>query len=378
VKAQNSVRERAREFALANVKPFAGSWEREKEFPTATMRAAVAEFGGLALPAKLGGKGAPLTALLEVLEEFAAVDIAFAIAFVVKCNVALVVSCSENCRLRDEVLPGLISGDHFGAFCLTEPQAGSDAAAITTTATREGDRYLINGTKAWVVNGASASRLAIFAKTDVADGTAGIALFLGDDRRAGLRRGVPYELMAGNLAEVGDLWFENYSIGTDEILFGPGDAFKAAMRALDAARIGIAAICNGALAGGLDSSLKYAARRRAFGSSVLEKQGVEWCFADHFTALEASRALTMRAAAAFCAGHADSVLSAHAKKFANLALSNGLSWAIRGMGAAGTLSSQGLARQFSSAQLLFDTDGTPEILNVIIGRELKLRALAAQ
>ena len=361
---------RARDFAKKNLDRHAEDWERDRAYPETVVREAMAEFGDLLIPTRLGGKGATTTTFFHVLEEFARKDIGFSIAFVVQCNLGLIVSMSENASLRDHYLPRLMNGTLLGAFCLTEPHAGSDAGAITTLATSNDDGYSINGTKSWIINAQHAEVVGIFAKTDADAGTKGIALFLADTAREGVSRSQPYELISGNVTHVGDVAFDHFQVRQDEMLFGPGAGFRAAMQALDAARIGIAAICNGALASGLDYALDYAGQREAFGSALLTKQGFQWCFADHLTQLEASRLLTFRAAAMLDRGEGTSVIGAHAKKFANHAVVDGLVWAMRSMGANGTRRSHPLARQLASAQLLFHTDGTPEILNLVIGRSL--------
>ncbi len=361
---------RAREFATEHVARHAERWERERHYPREAIRLASPDLGGMIVPRELGGKGASLTTFLRMIEELAKVDIAFALAFVVHGNVAFVISQSSNARLRDRLLPGLISGATIGAFCLTEPQAGSDAASITTLARTTADGYRLTGTKAWVTNAAAADVLAVFARTAADGGAKSIALFGIDANRDGIRRGAPYDLISGNLVQVGDIAFEQCVAAKDEVLFEPGNGFAAAMRALDAARLGVAAMCNGALASALAHSMDYARGRRMFGTTTMDKQGIQWAYADQVTELEASRALTFHAASLFQAGKGSPSVSAHAKKFANKTAAGGMSWAMRAMGAAGTDRRHPLARQFGSAQLLFNTDGTPEVMNVVIGREL--------
>lgn len=364
------VLEEARAFAAEEVAPHAEIWERAGTYPEATVRAAVAKFGSLLVPESMGGRGATATTFFHVLEEFGKIDIGFSIAFVVQCNFGLIVSMGANTALRDRFLPDLMTGGKLGAFCLTEPEVGSDAGSITTRAVETGEGWSISGKKSWIIGGAQAEVVGVFAKTDDRPGTSNIALFVAEAGKPGLKASEPYLLISGNATNVCDVELSDYVISKDEMMFGPGDGFKAAMRALDAARIGIASICNGALANGLDHALDYTARRQVFGSSVLDKQGVQWEFADHLTKLEAARLLTYRAAALLDAGKQPSIMGAHAKKFANHAVVEGLVWAMRSMGANGSRRSSPIARQLGAAQLLFQTDGTPEILNLVIGRSL--------
>jgi alkylation response protein AidB-like acyl-CoA dehydrogenase len=154
---------------------------------------------------------------------------------VVQSNFTLIVSMRQNTALRDRFLPDLMTGKRLGAFSLTEPQAGSDAGAIETLATRKGEGWEITGRKRWIISAAQADVVGIFAKTDERPGTSNIAFFVSDSGRPGLTASKPYELISGNATNVADLTLENYPVGRDEMMFEPGAGFKAAMQVLDAA-----------------------------------------------------------------------------------------------------------------------------------------------
>lgn len=335
------------------------------------MREGSKEFGGFLIPKALGGKGGSITEFLIMVEELAKVDIAFTLAFIVHNNATFIISQSPNAALRDRLLPKLISGERIGAFCLTEPGAGSDAGSITTKAEREGDEWAISGTKGWITAGGCADDLVVFAKTPEGKGPKSIAAFAVDANTANVKRGDLYKMVSGHCTQCCDLTFDAAIAGAEDVLFEPGTAFGAAMGCLDAARLGIAAMCNGALTSALETSLDYAGKREMFGGVTLDNQGIQWGFAEQVTQLEASRALMFQTAALAEAGQSFTLAAAHAKKFANHAANAGMSWAMRAMGGAGTRRNTDLPRQFGNLQLMFNTDGTPEIMNVVIGRSLQ-------
>lgn len=369
-----TIKTRAANFARTHVAPFAEAWERDGVYPKDAIIAASEEFGGFLIPTGLGGKGGSVTEFLIMVEEMAKVDIAFTLAFVVHNNVAFIISQSPNTALRDRLLPRLIAGERIGAFCLTEPGAGSDAASISTRAQIEDDLWHITGTKGWITAGDCADDLLVFAKTANRTGPKSVACFAVDANTADMERGDRYELVSGHLAQVCDITFNGSKATEDDILFEAGAAFSAAMGCLDAARLGIAAMCNGALTSALETSIDYARQRQMFGGNTLDQQGIQWAFAEHISALEASRSLMFQTAALAEAGRNFTLASAHAKKLANHAAQEGIAWAMRGMGATGTRRTSALPRQFGHTQLLFNTDGTPEIMNVLIGRSLQFNS----
>lgn len=365
-----TVKERAQDFALKHIAPYAETWEKSGCYPKEAIQAASKQFGGFLIPQEQGGKGGSITAFLIMVEELAKVDIAFALAFIVHSNVAFIISKSPNKALRDRLLPALIDGTRIGAFCLTEPNAGSDATNISTFAQQNGMDIQLYGTKAWVTAGGCADDLVVFAKT-VKEGSAKtVACYVVDAHQAGVERGATYDLLSGSLTQVSDITFDGAEVHSDNTLFAAGTAFSAAMSCLDAARLGIAAMCNGALTAALAVSLEYAGNRAMFGHKTLDFQGIQWAYAEHLTHLEASRALMFQTAALAEAGQSFTLASAHSKKLANQVATEGMSWAMRAMGAVGIRRDYPIARQFSHMQLLFNTDGTPEIMDVLIGRSL--------
>ena len=360
-------------FARDAVAPTAADWERDRTMPLETFRAA-AGLGlcGMMVAREHGGLGIRFAAAMGVFEELATACMAFAFSLEVQNNLARSIAGHGTAAQIGRHLPALLSGEAIGAFLLTEQSTGSDAAAIATTAVRDGDGWVIDGEKAWVTNAAAADLLCVFAQTDASRGWRGIAAFLVEADNPGVARGAPYEMMGGHATGTGGFSFSGCRVADDAVLLGPGGGFKEAMRGIDVARVGVGALCCGMLRAGLDRALDYAAERRAFGQAIIEFQGLQWMLADVATDLEAARLLTLAAARAIDEG-AGTVEAAHAKKFATRAALKGLADCMQVMGAAGYKADQPLARHLACAKMAHYLDGTTEIQNLVIARNLMRR-----
>ena len=377
----------ARAFARDAVAPHAAVWERERRMPVETLRAA-ARLGlcGMMVGHEHGGSGIRFSAVMGVFEELATACMAFAFSLEVQNNLARSIAGHGTAAQIGRHLPALLSGETIGAFLLTEPGAGSDASAIATTALRDGGGWVIDGEKAWVTNAAGAGLLCVFAQTDAAAGWRGIAAFLVEADNPGALRGAPYEMMGGHATGTGGFSFSGCRVADDAVLLGPSAAFKEAMRGIDIARVGVGALCCGMLRDGLDRALEYAMQRRAFGQATIEFQGLQWMLADVATDLEAARLLTLTAARAIDDARSDNaqsdnarsdnsgtVAAAHAKKFATRAALKGLADCMQVMGAAGYKADQPLGRHLACAKMAHYLDGTTEIQNLVIARDLMRR-----
>ena len=362
--------DKAKSFADEHLKNHAEQWEQTKHQPDETLRKAVSLFAGIRIPKELGGSGGSAATIARVYEELAKIDIGFTGALAVHNNVTIAVSLIENESLRDQYLGRLMSGDAIGAFLLTEPDAGSDATSIQTLATAKNDQYIINGAKAWVTNGVNADLLAIFTQTIPESSAKGIAGFVIEADTPGISAKAAYNMLGNHAMGVNELSFSNCAVDADSMVFAPGAGFKAAMFGINVARFGVAAMCNGALEGGLNTAVEYGQQREAFGRPIIHHQGLQWQLAEVVTQLEASRMLTYRAAEIMDRGENVTVMAAHAKKFATRAAFEGLSTAMQVMGANGLLRENPLARQLSGARVTYYMDGTTEIQNVVIGRSL--------
>jgi alkylation response protein AidB-like acyl-CoA dehydrogenase len=364
-------------FTRDMVVPNAAAWERERRFPTEAYKAA-AEHGltTMLVPSELGGGGHSRSAAAAALEEIGSGCFALALSLEVQNNFADSLARRGTPALVERFLPGIIAGQRIAAFLLTEPGAGSDVAGITTTATRDGDGWIIDGEKAWITNAAVADTLLVYAQTDATLGWRGIAAFLVDSATPGIERLPTYGLMGGHAMGTGGFVFSNCRVGGDALLVGdPGEAFKEALAVIDVARVGVAALCCGMMRAGLDCALAYAAERRAFGQSTLEFQGLQWMLADVATDLEAARLLTAEAAEAVNRNEG-TIAAAHAKKFATRVALKGLADCMQVMGAAGYSEEYPLGRHLACAKMAQYLDGTTEIQNLVIARDLVRRATA--
>ncbi len=362
--------DRARLFGDEHVRPYAEGWDQTRQQPEKTLRMAISQFAGIRIPKDLGGNGGSAATIARVYEALAKVDIGFTSALAVHNNVTIAASLIRNKALRDRYLHKLMSGEAIGAFLLTEPDAGSDATAIQTLAARKSDLYIINGKKAWVTNGVNADLLAVFAQTAPGSSAKGIAAFVIARDLPGVSAEPAYQMLGNHAMGVNELTFSDCAADAASMAFAPGAGFKAAMHGINVARFGVAAMCNGALEGGLNIAVDYAKKREAFGRAIIKHQGLQWQLAEVTTQLEASRMLTYRVAEIMDQGEDFTVLAAHAKKFATRAAFEGLSTAMQVMGANGLLRENPLARQMSGARVTYYMDGTTEVQNLVIGRSL--------
>jgi alkylation response protein AidB-like acyl-CoA dehydrogenase len=369
--SERHIMETVRQFARDHIAPAAAGWEAERRPPIEVFRlAADAGLCGLLAPADSGGSNLRLTAAIQIAEVLAGACMAFTFGLWVHNNLIASLARNGSPAQRARYLRDMIEGRRFGAFLLTEPDAGSDAAAISTRAVRNGDGWAIDGRKAWVSNGAFADLLCVYAQTDPDQGWRGIAAFLVEADSPGVERGEPYTMMGGHALGVSDMTFRNCRVSDDAFFLPPETAFKGAMAGINSARIAVGAMCCGMMECALAEALDYAAERRAFGQALLDFQGLQWMLAEVATEIEASRLLTAHAAAAYDRGETAMLEAAHAKKFASRAALKGLSDCMQVMGAAGYRADRPLARHLACAKMTQFLDGASEIQNLVIAREL--------
>ncbi len=364
----------AADFAAGVIAPNAAAWEQQRCLPPEGIRpAAQAGLTGLLLAEAEGGYGLSKTAMARVMEELSMADMAYAFVLVVHNNFMNAIAQAGSQAQRERYLPGMLSGECLGAFLLTEPQSGSDAANVTTTARRDDGGWILNGAKAWITSAASADLLSVYAQTDAAQGWRGIATFLIAADHPGVIREAPYSTMGAHVMGTGGFRFEDCRLSDDAVLYPPGEGFKGAMAGIDLARANVAAMCCGMMANSLDVALAHAANRRAFGQRVLDFQGLQWQLADVATDLHAARLMAYTATRAIDAGEQAAIPAAHAKKFATRAASKGIADCMQVMGADGYKHDFPLARHLACAKMAHYIDGTTEIQNVVISRDLLRR-----
>lgn len=362
----------ARTFAAQTVKPQAATWERERRAPRDALEAAAdAELMGLLVPEDLGGQGLDLVAMARIMEVLAAADLSFAFSVVVHNNLASNIARNGQSHHHDAHLPDLIAGRRIGAFLLTEPHGGSDAADVRTVAERTENGWRIDGEKAWVTSGSHADLLCIYAQTDPKSRHRGVAAFLVDAAADGVERLPPYQMLGGHALGAAGFRFDNLSVEDSCFFIEPGAGFKAAMQGIDTARVNVAFSVCGMLRNGLETAIAFAGERSLFGTRNTEKQGLQWLLADAASELEAAYALSWRAANALSAGDADAtILAAHAKKYATRVAFNRLNDCMQAMGAWGLTQDHPVARHLAGAKIAQYLDGANEIQNVVIARSL--------
>jgi alkylation response protein AidB-like acyl-CoA dehydrogenase len=369
----------ARAFARDVIEPHAGAWEESGGMPRdAFCEAAARGLCRLTVPESMHGQGLGMPAVALIVEAWAAACMASAFALTVHNNLARGITRYGSAAQLERWLPGLSAGEQIGAFLLTEPQGGSDAAAITTTARRDGRGWRLDGAKAWVSNAATADLLSVYAQTDASAGWRGIACFIVKADAPGVIREPAYGLLGGHALGTGGFRFEGCRVGVGDVLVGPGEGFKAALAGVDFARITVAAMCCGMLGRSLDVAMERGAGRHTFGKSVLEHQAVQSLLADAATDLEAARLLTAHAATVLDDGtDRHTLAAAHAKKFATRAALSRIADCMQVMGANGLRTEYPLARHFTAAKMAQYLDGTTEIHNVVIGRAITRPYLSA-
>jgi len=361
----------ALEFADRDVRPHAARWEQARALPADIFaKAAAAGLTTAILPRETGGQDAGMLTASRLTEALAAADFGFTFALKVHVNAANAIARRGTDDQRHRLLPDMIAGRRLGAFCLTEPGVGSDASAITCAARRVDGAWHVTGDKAWATNGITAEIMSVYVQTDPAKGWRGIANLLVESNFTGFTRGPAYALMGGHGAGLCDLHFRACQVPAANLLYAPGDGFKAAMAGINMARMFVAAICCGMLSDCLKRALEYGAARNAFGRPVLANQGLQWELADVATDLEAARRLTEHAARALDAGEAAIVECAHAKKFATRVALSGIAQCMQAMGATGLRDQEPFGRHLAAAKMCAFLDGTTEIQNVVISRDL--------
>jgi alkylation response protein AidB-like acyl-CoA dehydrogenase len=358
-----------REIADRELAPKAAGFEARGEFPRDVIRT-IGRAGLLGLPyaESDGGGGQPYEVYLQVLETVAGSWLAIAEAMSVHTLACFPVSAYGSERQR-KLLPDLLGGDLLGAYCLSEPQGGSDAAHLTTRAVRDGDDYVVTGTKAWITHGGRADFYNIFCRTG-GPGASGISCLLADADTPGLLAQKPERTMGLRSSAPAQIVFDGARVAADRLIGGEGVGFRIAMQALDAGRLGIAACAVGLAQAAVDYAAGYAREREQFGRPIADFQGVSFMLADMATQVSAARALTLAAARLKDAGRPFSVEAAKAKLFATDAAMRVTTDAIQVLGGYGYVSDHPVERWFREAKVLQIVEGTNQIQRLVIGRAL--------
>jgi alkylation response protein AidB-like acyl-CoA dehydrogenase len=360
--------DRARRLVDGHVRPALAEWERQRRYP----RDVVAASGLTALfvPAAAGGLGLGYGEAMGVFEELGRGDAALAFSLSMHNAVTAAVHAAGPDELVARWGGRLCAGTALGGFSLTEPHAGSDATAITSLAVPDGDRWRVSGTKAWVSLAGEADLFLVVCRTGAGDDHRDIAIVAVERDAPGVSFPRLYETAAAAFLPIGEMLLDD---APAVMLVPPGAGMRAALAAIDVARCDIAAIACGLHAEAIDTALRYARDRRAFGRRVLDFQGIRWQLADALTELEASR-LLVQAAADRLGGGEGAVAVAHAKRFAPDAALRAAIVCSEVLGAYGWLHDHPLARFIALAKMLQVVDGTAEVQRLVIARALDRRA----
>jgi butyryl-CoA dehydrogenase len=378
---QRLIRDTVRQFMEAEVRPTIRARDREETFASAEIRG-LGELGccGMLVPESQGGAGADTISYVLMLEGVARVDAAMAVALSVTNSLAAFPLAKYGTESqRQKYLPRLARGEILGAFCLTEPQAGSDAAAISTSATRHGKAYRLNGTKSWVTNGGEAALYVVFAKTDPSASARGVTAFLVEPSFPGFRVARYEDKMGLRTSRSAEITFTDCAVPEENRLGEEGQGLKIALELLDGGRVGIAAQAVGIAQGALEASAAFAKQRRAFGKTIGDFQAIQWMLADMQTEIEAARALVQNAAWLRDQSLDQGALrigppASRAKLFAGEMVNRVVYKAVQIHGSLGYSRESDVERMYRDARVITIYEGTSEIQRLIIARDLLARA----
>lgn len=366
------IKNMVREFAENEVKPIAAKIDREHTFPAETVKR-MAELGlfGLAVPEEYEGAGGDTLSYILAVEEMSRVCASHAITMEVHvslCAHAILLNGTE--AQKKKYLPDLCSGRKLGGFALTEPGAGTDAAAQQTVAELKGDKYIINGSKVFITNSGVGETFVIFAMTDKSKGLKGISAFIVESSFPGFIVGQAEEKLGIRASATHELIFKNMEVPAENMLGKEGQGFKIAMSTLDGGRIGIAAQAVGIAQAALDAAVAYTKERVQFGKPISANQGIQWMLADMATELQAARLLTYDAAKKRDTGERYSMEAAMAKlKAASVAMDITVK-SIQLHGGIGFTTNYPVERFMRDAKITEIYEGTSQVQKMVISGNL--------
>jgi alkylation response protein AidB-like acyl-CoA dehydrogenase len=377
---QKMLRDAARDFAQKEISPIAAEFDESGEFPHATIKK-MGELGfmGIEVPEQYGGAGMDALAYILALEEICKVDAAHGVIMSVNnslyCQGILKFGTEEQ---KNKYVTPIAAGKAIGGYSLTEPQSGSDAGALKSRATRDGDFYILNGRKSWVTSGPVANYFVVFMVTDPEKKQKGVSAFIVDGSTPGLTRGKKEPKLGIRASATSELIFENCRIPAENRLGAEGEGFKIAMTVLDAGRIGIATQALGIAEAAYEAARQYAGQREAFGQPIGTFQGTGFKIADMKTRIEASRLLIYNAAIAKDkareTGGRYSLEASMAKLFASETAMYVTHQSVQIHGGMGYSKELPVERYFRDAKITEIYEGTSEIQRLVISRaELDLK-----
>ena len=372
---QQMFQELFRDFAQNEAAPLADTIDREERPPLETLKkAAEMEFMGLPFPEEYGGAGIGVLAYCLLMEELAKVCLATACCIGIHTSSgAMVIYLNGTEEQKNKYLVPLAKGEKLGAFCLTEPGAGSDIAQIQSTAVREDDQYVLNGTKIYVANGDIAEVFTVFVSTDPDAGTKGITGFIVEMGYPGFKVGRAERTMGIRGCSVVQVFLDDCRVPVENTLGGDkglGQGVSAAIRTQDLSRLSMAATCLGAAEGAMEASIIFAKDRQQFGVPIAKKQAISWMIADMATEIEALRYLVYRTAWAVEQGEKYTKLAAMCKLFGSEVACRVANKAVQLHGGAGYIRDFPIERMYRDARVTRILEGTSEIQRFTIASHI--------
>jgi acyl-CoA dehydrogenase len=368
---QEMMRKMVRDFAQSEIAPFVEKME-EGEFPTEILKK-MGELGlmGIPVPEEYGGSEMDfisyIIAIHEISKVSATVGVILSVHTSVGTNPILYFGTEEQ---KGKYVPKLAAGEYLGAFCLTEPSAGSDAASLKTRAVKKDDHYVLNGSKVFITNGGEADVYIVFASTNPEAGPKGVSAFIVDKDTPGFIVGKDEHKMGLYGSRTVQLTFEDMKVPAENLLGQEGEGFKIAMSNLDSGRIGIAAQALGIAEAALEAATDYAKERVQFGKPIAAQQGVGFKLADMATSVEAAKLLIYRAAQLRSEGQKCGIEASMAKLFASRAAVEVTTEAIQVFGGYGYTKDYPVERYFRDAKVTEIYEGTSEIQKIVISKQL--------
>lgn len=369
---QEMMQKMVRDFAQTEIAPFIERMEEHDEFPAEILNK-MAELGlmGITIPEEYGGAGMDYTSYVIAINEISKVSATIGVILSVHTSVGTnpILYFGTEAQ-KQKYVTKLASGEFLGAFALTEPNAGSDAASLKTRAVKDGDFYVLNGSKIFITNGGEADTYIVFAITDATKGTKGISAFIVEKNTPGLIIGKNEHKMGLHGSRTVQLTFEDCKVPVENLLGAEGEGFKIAMGNLEYGRIGIAAQALGIAEAALEAAVNYAKDRKQFGKPIAFQQGIGFKLADMATAVEATRLLIYRAAYLKAQGIPCGQEASMAKLFASRTAMEVATEAIQVFGGYGYTKEYPVERYFRDAKICEIYEGTSEIQRIVINRKL--------
>jgi alkylation response protein AidB-like acyl-CoA dehydrogenase len=369
---QELIQKTAREFAKEHLAPGVIERDDKAEFPAEQIKM-MGELGfmGMMVPEEWGGAGFDTVTYVIAMEEIAAVELATSTVMSVNnslvCQLFIDYGTAEQ---KEKYLKPLATGEKLGAYSLSEPQSGSDASNMRTFAKKEGNHYIINGTKNWVTNGINSDIVILFCLTEKGAGYKGISAFVVEKGTPGLSTGKKEDKLGIRASDTCELYFENCRIPAENIIGEEGQGFKVAMKALGGGRIGIAAQALGLARAALDASVSYAKERKQFGKTIGEFGAIQNKLADMATEVDAARMLIWRAAKLKDEGKIYTRESSMAKLYASSTAMRAATECVQIHGGYGYMQEYGVERLMRDAKVTQIYEGTSEIQQLVIARDL--------